>query len=150
MTVIAAIRPDSWNFPLLLHVLGATVLVGSLVLALVMLMAARGGDAAVGVRLGFRTLLLAALPSFIVMRGTAEWIADKEGINDLKEEPSWIGLGYGISDGTLLLVIIATVLSGVAMRRASAGAGVRIATGLIALTILAYGVAIWAMTTKPV
>ena len=28
MSVLAAIRPDSWNFPLLLHVLGAMILVG--------------------------------------------------------------------------------------------------------------------------
>jgi len=33
MTVLAALRPDSWNFPLLLHVLGAAVLVGGLVAA---------------------------------------------------------------------------------------------------------------------
>ena len=29
MSVIASIRPDSWNFPLFLHVLGAMVLVGA-------------------------------------------------------------------------------------------------------------------------
>ena len=28
MTVLAVIRPDSWNFPLFLHVLGAMILVG--------------------------------------------------------------------------------------------------------------------------
>ena len=28
MSVLAAIRPDDWNFPLLLHVLGAMLLVG--------------------------------------------------------------------------------------------------------------------------
>ena len=28
MTVLASIRPDSWNFPLFLHVLGAMILVG--------------------------------------------------------------------------------------------------------------------------
>ena len=33
MSVIATIRPDSWNLPLLLHVGGAMVLVGALVLA---------------------------------------------------------------------------------------------------------------------
>jgi spermidine synthase len=30
VTVLAAIRPDSLNFPLLVHVLGASVLVGGL------------------------------------------------------------------------------------------------------------------------
>ncbi len=28
--VLASIRPDSWNFPLFLHVLGAMILVGGL------------------------------------------------------------------------------------------------------------------------
>ncbi len=149
--MIAVIRPDSWNFPLLLHVLGATVLFGSLVLALMMLAAARGnGDALLGVRLGFRTLLIGALPGYVVMRGAAEWIADKEGINDLKDDPTWIGIGYPVADGGFLLLVIALVLTGLATRRASAGTGVRVATALVAVTIVAYGVAIWAMTTKPV
>ena len=30
MSMIALIRPDSWNFPLFLHVLGAMILVGGL------------------------------------------------------------------------------------------------------------------------
>ena len=33
MTLLAAIRPDSWNYALFLHVLGAMVLVGALVTA---------------------------------------------------------------------------------------------------------------------
>lgn len=141
-------RPSNVDFPLLVHVLGATVLVGALVLALMMLTAARnGGDALLGVRLGYRTLLLAALPSYIVMRVGAEWVASE---GDWSDDLDFISIGYMTADGGLLLLIIATVLTGVATRRASAGTGVRVATGLIALTILAYGVAIWAMTTKPV
>ena len=31
MSTIAAIRPDEWNLPLLVHVTGAMVLVGALV-----------------------------------------------------------------------------------------------------------------------
>ena len=30
MTVLAFVRPDSWNFPLFVHVLGAMILVGGL------------------------------------------------------------------------------------------------------------------------
>jgi hypothetical protein len=149
VTVIAAIRPDSWNLPLTLHVLGAMVLVGSLVLALVMLLAARDGGEALGVRLGFRTLLLGALPGYIVMRGAAQWIADKEGIDDLKEDPSWVSIGFITSDAGLLLLIVAMVITGLAVRRAQAGTGARIAAALVALLIVGYAVAIWAMTTKP-
>jgi hypothetical protein len=30
MSILAVVRPDSWNFPLFLHVLGAMILVGGL------------------------------------------------------------------------------------------------------------------------
>ena len=33
MSVLAAIRPDEWNFPLFIHILGAMVSLGALVLA---------------------------------------------------------------------------------------------------------------------
>ena len=42
MDVLASIRPDSWNFPLFLHVLGAMVLVGGLLAGAVCLAFARG------------------------------------------------------------------------------------------------------------
>jgi hypothetical protein len=76
--LVAAIRTDAWNFPLLVHVLGAMLLVGALVLAgSALLFAWRGGDASL-VRLGYRSLLLGALPAWVLMRVGAEWIASKE------------------------------------------------------------------------
>ena len=39
MSVLAVIRPDSWFWPLFLHIAGAMVLVGALMLASVYLMA---------------------------------------------------------------------------------------------------------------
>ncbi len=141
-------RPSNVDFPLLLHVLGATVLVGSLVLALMMLAAARDGDAAaLGVRHGYRALLLGALPSFVVMRASAEWVKSEGNWSD---DLDFISIGYMLSESSLLLLIIATVLTGLAAKRAEAGTGVRVATALVALTIVMYGVAIWAMTTKPI
>ena len=66
---LAAVRPDSWNFPLLLHVLGAMVLVALLAVAVVVLSAAlRSDDRAAALRLAFRTLLIGAIPAYLVMR----------------------------------------------------------------------------------
>jgi hypothetical protein len=79
-TVLALSRPTEWNFPLFLHVLGAMVLVGALLTAVSAFACARG-DARF-LRLGYWTLLAVGLPSYIVMRIGAEWIADKEGFND--------------------------------------------------------------------
>jgi hypothetical protein len=147
---VAAIRPDSWDLPLLLHVVGAMVLVGALVTVVAALLAARRGDAAILTRLGYRTLLYAALPAFVLMRVGAELIASKE---DIPDDPTWIGIGYSVSDGGLLLMIIATVLAGLGARRVERqgeqGASMTVATTLTVLTVVAYLVAVWAMTTKP-
>ena len=155
MSLLATVRPDAWNLPLFLHVLGAMVMVGGFVLALTSLAgAARGGELPI-TRLGFRALLYAALPGFIVMRGAAEWIADKEGYSAAKTTPKWVDFGYIIADPTLLFLLIAMLLSGLGLRRARRDGGgggglVRAATILIAIALVADLVAIFAMTTKPV
>jgi hypothetical protein len=153
MEPFAAIRPDDWNLPLLLHVLGAMVLVGVLALATASVAAAwRSGSGAL-TRLGFRALLWAGLPAWIVTRVSAEWIADKEGI-PTDDPPSWIEMGFAVSDQGLLLLIVATVLTGIGARRAGRGTGSavaldRVAAVLLAISVLAYLAAVWAMTTKP-
>jgi hypothetical protein len=143
LTVLAAIRPDAWNIALFVHILGAMALVGSLALVLVAL---AGRD----LRLGYRALLFGVLPGWIVMRGGAEWIAEKEKVNDLKPVPSWVDVGYSVSDPMLLLIIIATVCAGLAVRRQRQGGPLR-GTALVmtAITLVAAFVAIWAMSTKP-
>ena len=149
---IAAVRPDSWNFPLLLHVLGAMVLVGLLAVAAVVLSAAlRSDDRAGALRLAFRTLLIGAIPSYLVMRLSAEWVASKEHLEDA--DFAWINIGYSVADGGLLVLIVMTVLAGLASRRAKRGDApsglVRWANGLALLLIVAYAVALWAMAAKP-
>jgi hypothetical protein len=148
----AAVRPDSWNFPLFLHVLGAMVLVALLATAVVVLaVSQRADDRTASVRLAFRTLLIGAIPAYIVMRVGAEWIASKEHLED--SDASWIGIGYGVADMGLLLLIVLNVLAGLAYRRARRGGTPRTlvswTTGLTLLLIVAYGVALWAMSTKP-
>ena len=152
LSVIAAIRPDAWNFPLLLHVLGAMLLVGALVLsASALVIAWRGGEGAM-VRLGFRSLWMGALPAWIVMRAGAEWVANKEHLQD--SNASWMGIGFGTADSGLAVILIATLLGGLGVRRLARGQGGGTALGrgaalLVALLLVAYVVAIWAMTTKP-
>ena len=156
MTLLASIRPDDWNLPLFLHILGAMTLVGALALVVLSLASARGADSAAGLRVAYRALLLAAIPSWIVMRLSAQWIADKEGLTDLDEPPAWVDIGFLTSEPTLLLLIAATVCAGIAARRAREGGGRsfgglnKTALVLVTITLLAYVLAIWAMSTKPV
>jgi uncharacterized membrane protein len=148
---IALIRPGDWNFPLLVHVAGAMLLVGSLVTAAALLLLAWRGDSPGLIRLGFRTLLIAAFPSYVLMRVGAEWISSTENIGD---EADWIGIGYITADGGFVFLLISTILAGVAARRAGrdpGGGGTlgRVVTVLTLVVLAAYVVAVWAMTTKP-
>jgi hypothetical protein len=147
---LAAVRPDDWNLPLLLHVGGAMVFVGVLAAVVVVLAASRSGDRAAALRLAFRTLLIGGIPSYILMRGAAEWVASEE---DVPDDVTWIDIGYMVTDIGLLVLIVVTVLAGLAARRARRGGEpgglVRPATALTLLLIAAYAVALWAMTAKP-
>jgi hypothetical protein len=147
--LFAIVRPDSWNLPLFVHVAGAMLLVGMLVVTLALSAGAvrRGEGAAALARLSFRTLLLGVLPAYVVMRAGAEWVASEEAVGD----PTWVGIGYATADGGLLLTLIAIGLAWRASRRGVDGAGGmgRAVMVLAAVLIVAYGVALWAMTAKP-
>jgi hypothetical protein len=147
-SVLGAIRPDSWNFPLFVHVLGAMVLVGSVTAAAVAQLAPMGPSYADALRrFSFRTLLFAALPAYIVMRIGAEWMYSKE-FGDGVDDPTWIGIGYITADLGALLLLIALVTSGIASRKSKSRLGM--ASGVLTAILLAgWIVAIWAMSGKP-
>jgi hypothetical protein len=146
MTLLGAIRPDDWNFPLFVHVLSAMVLFGAVVLAAVSV----AGNPQAGLRLGFRSLLIGAIPAWIAMRLSAQWIASKENLLDEGvDTPAWVDIGFMTSEASFLVLIAATVCAGIAARRGRGG-GLRTATVvLVGITIVAYVVAIWAMSAKP-
>jgi len=160
MTLLAeaarGIRPGNQHLPLFLHVLGAMVMVGGFVLAITSLgSSVRNGQVS---RLGFRALVYGALPGFIVMRAAAQWIYSKEfptpAHGPAPKDPAWVGIGFIVSDPTLLFLLIAMLLTGLGLRRARRDGGgggglLRAASVLIALILVADLVAIWAMTTKP-
>ena len=151
--MLAVIRPDEWNLPLLVHVLGSMMLVGTLIVAAATLMAAarrtEPGDTAVLSRFGFRALLIGAIPSYILMRGGAEWVSSKADFGD----PDWIGIGYMTADFGLVILIAATVTAGLAAsrigRRGEGSGPSRWAPILTLVLIVAYAIAVWAMTAKP-
>lgn len=153
MSVIAVIRPDSWDVPLLLHVFGAMVLVGGLV-ATVGALSFAGGDARF-LRIGYRSLLAVVLPGWVLMRVGAEWIYSKEGWDDLPsgvDEPGWLGIGFIAADAGALILIAALIVGGIGSRRLleGRGAGLLRATLILSVILLvAYLIAIWAMTGKP-
>lgn len=145
ISVLATVRPDSWNLPLFVHVLGAMILVGGLLTGASAIAFARR-DARF-LRLGYWTLLLVALPGYIVMRIGAEWLYSK-GFDDVDDEPTWLGIGYIVADLGLLIFVIALVLAGVASWKRHSGLGK--AAGILgALLLVGMVVAVWAMGAKP-
>jgi hypothetical protein len=149
--MLAALRADSVNFPLLLHVLGAMLLVGAVAAAVAALVLSRSERGAALQRTAFRALALGALPAYVLMRGTAEWVKTKEHASN---NAGWIGVGYAVADFGLLLLLVATVLAGLALRRLGRGgrgpgALEAVAGAILSLVLIGYGIAIWAMTTKP-
>jgi hypothetical protein len=157
MSVLAAIRPDDWNLPLLVHVLGAALLVGGLLAAVVAQFLGwrrqPSADAAAYARIAFRALLFVAFPAWWIMRIGAEWIYSK-GWDDVKPTPDWIDVGYITAEGGGLLLLISIILAGLGARRLARGGGetstlLRVSTVLVTVLLVGYVVAVWAMSGKP-
>jgi len=153
LATVVTTRPDAAKFWLFVHILGGMATVGALTLCAVSLIGAwRSGSAAL-TRLGFRALLWGAIPSFIVLRVAAQIVLNKEGLDNDNVDLTWINIGFTVTDLGVLLLIIATVTGGLAVRRASRGGGpsvsARVTTGLVSVLLVAYLIAVWAMTTKP-
>jgi uncharacterized membrane protein len=142
--MLALIRPDSWNLPLFLHVLGATVLFGTTATIAIVGFASRVrlDHAELLARVAQRTFMLGILPAYVLMRVAAQLIDDKEFPNG--SEPGWVGVGFIVSDaGAILLLVVGILL---AVRRQRILLAVPLLTGLY---LLALGAAWVSMAGKP-
>ena len=142
--MLALIRPDAWNLPLFLHVLGATVLFGTVGVVAVAGFAIRRSTnhQLLLARVAQRTYMLGVIPAFILMRVAAQWIDNKEFPNG--GEPGWVGVGFLVSDAGVILLIIVGIL--LAVRRQRILLAVPLLTGLY---VIALGVAWVSMSGKP-
>jgi hypothetical protein len=171
--MLALIRPDSWNFPLFIHILGATVLVGGVLTGATALRAANGNLRLL--RLGYEALLYVALPGLIVMRIGAALIWHKYNPTHSfiwavfphpGDDPRWIEIGGTVADLGAGLLVLALILGWFGVKRMEGATGdlltkvpvVSKMTGetllrytmLISIVLLAgYVLAVWAMAGKP-
>jgi hypothetical protein len=153
MNVVAALRPNSWDFPLFVHVLGAMILVGGIVTGAGAIGLARGE--AKLLRLGYWSLLAVSLPGWVLMRLGGQWIRSKEGWDDLPQgidEPNWLTTGSVIADVGGVILLVALIVGGFGVYRLREGKGKTLLTVTLALSLVllaAYVVAVWAMAGKP-
>jgi hypothetical protein len=150
--MLAAIRPDDVNLALLVHVLGAMVLVGALVTASTAAIVGWRDETGLLRRLSYKTLLFVGLPSWIVMRVGAQWVYAEENLDELAEDPGWLVIGFITAELGGLLLLIALILGGIGLRksRSGGGGGLLKASAVIATVLLAmYVIAVWAMGAKP-
>jgi len=154
LSLLAAARPDSWNFAVFVHVIGAMILVGGLITAAgAGVLGWRDADSRLR-RFSALTLFGVALPGWIVMRVGAEWIYSKEGWDKVQDklQPTWLGIGYFTADIGGIILLLALILGGIGIRMARGGRGaglLKTSTVLAVVLIVVYVVAVWAMGGKP-
>lgn len=142
-----SIRPTSFDLPLFLHVLGAMALFGAMLASTILSWVSwPRPDVAILRRATLRSLLLVAIPAYVLMRAGAQWIYSKEGFSG-KNDPTWIGIGFGVADAGLLVLI---VTAGFAVWWSRSGKAVpgRIVAGLSTVYLVLLAVAWLAMSGK--
>jgi hypothetical protein len=148
--MLAAIRPDSWNLALFLHVLGAMLTFGATATVAMIGFAGARRDAEGGQwlrRLSLRIALFVLVPSFILMRAAAGWIAGKEYPGDAKT-PGWLDVGFIVTDPGAVLILIMLILAWLGARRADSRIGAAV-PWLAGVYVVALGIAWFAMSAKP-
>lgn len=141
--MIAYSRPF---WPIFLHVLGAMVLVGAVLTAwLLSLRAWRRPELGVLARSTFWTLLVVAVPAYVVMRVFAQVIYSDEG--KWPGDPTWVGIGFMVAD-IGLFVLLATIGFAFWWLRSGTAVAVRIVAGLSSVYLALLALAWLAMSGK--
>jgi hypothetical protein len=134
VTVLAYSR-SFW--PLFLHVLGAMVLFGAVLAALLTTLT--------GHRRATFLALLVGVPAWVVMRVGAQWIYADEG--KWPNNPTWITIGFNVADMGLIVFLLALGAAFWWQRRGGRRAG-RVTAVLSGLYIALLAVAWLAMSGK--
>jgi hypothetical protein len=145
--MIASLCGPECGVQLFVHVLGALLLFGAVATVTILSVVAlsRPADQALLLRrVAFATTLAAVWPGYIVMRVGAQWVLTHENLDT--NSPSWVGVGFVISDAGILVLLLLTLFGWLSRRRAWAGTAL---AGLSSLYLVALGVAWFYMSAKP-
>lgn len=148
--MLALVRPDPWNLPLFLHVLGATLTFGATAtVAILGFAASRESERGQWLRrLTFRIGVFVLVPAFIVMRVGAQLIANKEYPGNAKT-PGWLNVGFIVTEPGALLIIVTLILAWLSARKEARSRLAAIVPWLASVYLVALGIAWFAMSAKP-
>ena len=143
--MIAYSRPF---WPLFLHVLGAMVLVGAVLVAVIVSWAGwRRPELPALARTAFWSLVAVGLPAYVVFRVAAQIIYSDEKDVFGGKDPAWIGIGFAISEGGLL-VLLAAIGCAFWWRRSAKPVAARIVAALSSVYLVLLAFAWLAMSGK--
>jgi hypothetical protein len=154
--MLAAIRPDDWNWLLMFHLLAAFTLVGGvLTVVLTSLAAGRSTDpehVPLLRAIAFRTNLVVVLPAFIAVQAFGDVLSNREYHG---HEPDWLSIGFLLTDIALIVGgVLLTLLQFWVLRRVRAGElggwPAELATYVPALVLATLVTVIVLMAGKPV
>jgi hypothetical protein len=143
--VLLAYSRPFW--PLFLHVLGAMTLFGAVLAAVICSAAAWRAPGQAYLRKAAFWALICAIPAYVVLRIAAEIIYSDEQDAFGGHDPRWIGIGFGVSDAGLLLLLAAIGCGYWWLRSGKPVAG-RIVAGLSSAYLVLLAVAWLAMSGK--
>jgi hypothetical protein len=150
--MLGVLRPNSWDFPLFLHVLGSTVLFGTMLTAALLGIASvrRPDFAPLFSRLAFRTALFGAVPAWVLSRIAGQWILNRENrqIPGL-DNKGWVGVGFSVGDAGPVVIVALLVLGYLSARRGGRGRLTTAFGAVATIYLVALAVAWFAMSAKP-
>jgi hypothetical protein len=144
MTLLAFSRPF---WPLFLHVLGAMTTFGAVLTAVLLSVVAWQRPDAAFLRRATFTTLLTAIPFYVLLRVFAQIIYDREKDVFGGNDPTWVGIGFIVSDLGLLILLLTIGLTYWWVRSGRAVAG-RIVAGTSSVLLVLLTVAMLAMSGK--
>src|ERR671933_350329 len=110
--MLALLRPDSWNLPLFLHVLGATILVGAVAATLVLAASSQRRPWLRAIAL--RTMLVVVIPAWLLMRLPGQWEDSRSSIGDGQ---GWLGVGYIVGDAGVVFLVLTSIFAWLGARK---------------------------------
>jgi hypothetical protein len=129
-------------------VLGATLTFGATATVAIVAFAGRPAtsERALWLRgLAFKIGLIVLIPAWFLLRLAAAWIDSKE---FPYHEPGWVGVGYPVTEGGLLLIVVMLVLAWFSRRKLESRSAA-IVPWLATVYLVALAIAWWAMSAKP-